>query len=80
MGSRTNNSRFCEASQRAKACQARLSPHAIGGEDDFCIGLSFEIGAGGFELFAEFAEVVDLAVEDDPIARDRILHGLVPER
>ena len=42
--------------------------------------MTFELGAGGFECFAEFAEVVNLAVEDDPIARDWIVHRLVPER
>src|SRR5271169_3637060 len=42
--------------------------------------MTFELDAGGFEFLTKIAEVVDLAVVDDPVAGDRILHGLVPKR
>ena len=64
----------------AQPRQARLAPHTISGQDYFRIGVTFELGTGGFEFLAKFAEVVDLAVEDDPVAGDRILHGLMPKR
>ena len=64
----------------AQPRQAGLSPHAISSQDYFGVGMTFELDAGGFEFLAKFAEVVDLAVEDDPVAGDRILHGLMPER
>jgi hypothetical protein len=32
------------------------------------------------QLSPQVAEVVDLAVEDDPASRGRVLHGLVSER
>src|SRR5208337_180706 len=60
--------------------QASLAPHAISGKNHFGIGMTLELDAGGFELLPKFAEVVNLAVEDDPVAGDRILHGLMPER
>jgi len=42
--------------------------------------MTLELNARAFEFLPQFAKVVDLAVEDDPVAADRILHGLVPER
>src|ERR1039458_2227274 len=42
--------------------------------------MTFELDGGGFEFLPQFAEVVDLAVKNDPVAGDRILHGLMPEQ
>ena len=42
--------------------------------------MTLERDAGAFEFLPKFAEVVNLPVEDDPVAVDRILHRLVPER
>src|SRR3954451_1974498 len=39
-----------------------------------------ETSAAGFEFLADFAEVVDLAVVNDPVARLGIVHGLMAER
>ena len=64
----------------AQPRQARLAPHAISGQNHFSVGMTLELDAGPFEFLSKFAEVVDLAVEDDPVAADRILHRLVPER
>src|SRR6476619_1844002 len=45
---------------------ARLAPLLIGCKNDFGIGSGFEAVTAGRELVAQFFEVVDLPVEDDP--------------
>jgi hypothetical protein len=42
--------------------------------------MTFELDAAALKLLPKFAEVVNLAIEDDPVAGDWIMHGLVPER
>src|SRR5271165_1167625 len=42
--------------------------------------MTLKADAAGFELVAKLVEVINLAVEDDPVAGGRILHGLMPER
>src|SRR5208337_3906857 len=64
----------------AQPRQAGLAPHPIGSQNYFRVGMAVELGADTLKFLAKLAEVVDLAVEDDPIAGDRILHGLMPER
>src|SRR5260370_6487282 len=45
--------------------QTVSAPFGPGGQQDFSVGLGSEMVAFGFELLAQFAIVVDLAVERD---------------
>ena len=55
------------------------APLLVGVDDDFGVGRRVEAVAGGLELAAQLAEVVDLAVEDDPdravLVVDRLVAG-----
>ena len=57
-----------------------LAPDTVPGEDHFRVGMALEAVARRFEFRAEFAKVIDFAVEHNLIAGGRIAHGLVAER
>src|SRR5208337_3216839 len=62
----------------AQPRQAGLAPHPIGSQNYFRVGMAVELGADTLKFLAKLAEVVDLAVEDDPIAGDRIRSPAAP--
>ena len=64
----------------AELRQALLAPTCIGFQHNFGVGVADETCAGLFEFVADVAEVVDLAVVDDPVAGLGIMHGLVGQR
>ena len=57
--------------------QAVGAPLGVGGEDHFRIGLAAEVVALGGQFGADLEEVIDLAVEGDPVAALRIAHRLL---
>src|SRR5436305_6374507 len=64
----------------AKSCKALLTPKRIRLQQDFRIRMADERTAILLQFTSDFAEVVDLAVIDDPITSFQIVHGLVPQR
>ena len=69
-----------EGKHAAELCQAIFSPARIGFQQDFSIGVADKTCAGFLEFVPNVAEVVDLAVVDDPVAGFGIVHGLVSQR
>src|SRR5581483_10951384 len=64
----------------AKMVQTVFAPAAVRLEHNFGIGPAAEANALAFKLLADLAEVVDLAVMDDPITGLGVLHRLVAQR
>src|SRR5581483_6200904 len=64
----------------AKMVQTVFAPAAVRLEHNFGIGPTAEANALAFKLLADLAEVVDLAVMDDPITGLGVLHRLVAQR
>src|SRR5689334_5063725 len=69
-----------ESEHAAKSSEALLAPARISFEHDFGIGVAGETCPGAFKFAADFAEVIDFAVVDNPVASLGILHRLVPQR
>src|SRR5262252_5570922 len=63
----------------AELLQTGLAPASVGFENYFRVRVALEPPSLGLQLLAHLAEVVDLAVVNDPIAGGRVLHGLMPE-
>ena len=66
----------CEREHPIKSLDATRSPFLIGFEDDFGVALREEPIAFAHEFAAQFAEIIDAAVEDDGEAELRIDHRL----
>src|ERR1700688_77924 len=69
-----------EGKHAAKFREAFLTPLSIGFEDHFRVGMTAEVDSLALQFRANLAEVVNLAVVDDPIAGGRIIHGLMAKR
>src|SRR5438477_6325341 len=57
-----------EGEHAVQTIEASDVPAPVGLENHFGVAVRLEDSAGAFELAADVAEVVDLAVEDDPAA------------
>ena len=68
---------YREREHAVKAFDAARSPFRIGFEDDFSVALREKAIALGRKLGAQFAKIVDAAVEDDGEAEFRIDHRLL---
>src|ERR1051326_2735850 len=68
-----------EGEHATKSGEALLAPSGIGFEHDFSIGVADETCAGSLKFVADFAEVIDFAVVDNPVASLGILHRLVSQ-
>ncbi len=66
-----------EGEHAAEALDAIVAPLLKGVDDDFGIAAGAEAVAGGFELFAQISEIVNLAVKGDPDGAVFIAHGLL---
>jgi hypothetical protein len=69
-----------EGEHAAQAGEAFFAPVCEGREEDFGVALGAEDAAGGSEFGAEFAEVVEGAIEDDVVAAVGRSHRLVTVR
>ena len=69
-----------EGPHAAEARQAGDIPLGVGGQQHLAVGLGAEGVAARRQLGAQFAEVVDLAVEDQRRAAVGAAHGLVAGR
>src|SRR5579864_1592952 len=69
-----------ESKHAAKSGEALFAPACVSLEHDFGIRVADQTCAGSFKFAAEFTEVIDLAVVDNPVASFGILHWLVPQR
>jgi hypothetical protein len=65
-----------ECEHPIKSLDAARSPFLVGFEDDFGVALGEESIAFAREFAAQFAEIIDAAVEDDGKAEFRIDHRL----
>ena len=65
-----------EGEDAAQVIHAGVAPFLVGVEDHLRVGRRAEGVALGFELLAQLAEVVDLAVEAEPDAAVLVLHRL----
>src|ERR1051326_6389092 len=68
-----------EGEHAPKSGEALLAPWRIGFEHDFSVGVADETCAGSFKFAVDFAEAIDFAVVDNPVASLGILHRLVPQ-
>jgi hypothetical protein len=66
-----------EAPHPVHARQHVLAPGRPRGEDHLGVAAGAKRRAPGLQLLAQLDEVVNLAVEDEPVAPARIAHGLV---
>src|SRR5579863_8927431 len=64
-----------EGKHSAKLVKAVLAPESVGFENHFRVGEAIQMNSLAFELCADLAKVVNLAVVDDPIPAGRIVHG-----
>jgi len=62
---------YPDAPHAVETLEAAFAPLRIGGEHDLGIAVSTEQVALRFKFGAKLAEIVDLAVEDDPRSFDR---------
>src|SRR5437764_9332989 len=66
-----------EGKHAVKAAEAVGSPLSIRREQNFRVRLRPELPAGGFKVAPYPSEVVDLAVEDNPVAGSSADHRLI---
>jgi hypothetical protein len=57
-----------------------LTPTAISFEQDFCIRMAAKAYPLSFQLSSHILEVINFAVEDNPIAGHLVLHRLMTQR
>src|SRR5581483_9366864 len=69
-----------ECEHASKFVEASTCPSSIRLQNYFGIGVASEVCSCQFQLGANFAEVINLSVVDDPITSFRIVHWLMAER